>query len=486
MADKVFDVAVIGGGPGGYVAAIRAAQLGLSVALAERESLGGECLNYGCIPSKLYIDYAELFERSQEAVEAGIFDAPKLDVVVKKIKEKKDGLVDKLREGIESLEKRRKVKIFEGTVSIVSVSDPKIVEISDEDGTKQVQASHVIIATGSRANILPNHAHDGVNVLTNREIFSLDTAPKHLLIVGGGVIGLEIAYFWRMFGSKVTVVEYTDMILGREDRDVVDVVLKRFKRLGIEFYVNTDVRVGSKKGSLDIIAFRAGTKEIIDEVNFSDVDKVLLATGVVPNTKGLGLKEAGVEQDNRGFITVDPQTYETNSPGIYAIGDVNGLWGLAHAASAQGEVVADIISGAKDTREIDPNLVISCIFTVPRIASFGLTEDAARAERPECSDIRVDRVDFQSVGKGVIRGMPGMAKIVVDECHGEEILGAQIVGDEADSLVTMLALVAAHEGNRESFLKVIVAHPTFGEVAKELMDKLDDKAIHNPSRGGKS
>lgn len=484
MLEEIFDIVVIGGGPAGYVAAIHAADLGLSVTLVEKEKLGGVCLNVGCIPSKFLIDRAEELEHWSRWVERGVFEGKgdpwRSWVSFKKMRQHNLKVIEQLRKGIRALLTTRKVHLVSGVGRIVSIKNPKIVDAHIDGVREEVKARNIIIATGARAYTLPHHAYDGVGVLTNKEILFLEERPEHLAIIGGGVVGLEMAYAFRSFGSEITVIEFQNKLLAKEDQELVGLLQRYFEDiLGIRIVLNADVQDIKFQERVATLRVLDRTTQEITEL--TDIDLVLLATGIRPNVEELGLKTAGVATDRRGFIEVNPQTYETNVPGVYAIGDVNGRSGLAHVASKEGEIVAELIAG-RSPSPLNPELVTSCIFTVPRIAGFGLKEEQAK-ERYETCDIRTGKVSFSNIGRGIMRETVGLAKVVVDYCHGGGvILGARVIGEEADSLVHLLAAIAACEGNLESALRVIYTHPTFGEIVKEILMDIEGMAIHKHPR----
>ena len=454
-----FDIAVIGGGPGGYVAAIRAAQQGACVCLVEKERVGGTCLNRGCIPTKALYSTAHLRHRLQSADTHG-FDFGNLRFDYGRAATRKDEVVEKLVGGVEQLLKGNKVEIFHGQASL---EDAGRIRIRSRGVVGHIRARKIIIASGSvpaRPKSLPI---DGKNVLTSREILDMKELPGRLLVIGGGYIGCEFASIFGTLGSQVTVVEQLPGILTHSDRQVVREVEKSFKDLGIEMRTETAVE-GLEVASDEVRAE-------LDDGRTLTVDKVLVAVGRVPNSSGMGLEEAGVDLDH-GAITVD-EGMRTSAEDIFAIGDVTNIIQLAHVASYQaGVAVTNALGG--DARA-DYRVVPSAIFTLPEIGQVGLTE----AECKEAGTaIEVGRFAYQAASKALCDGEPrGLFKIVAEK-EGGRILGAAAAGEEASTLIAEVALAMQRELTVGQLAEVIHAHPTLPELVKEAAEDCEGQAVH--------
>ena len=462
MTDKV-DVIVVGGGPGGYVAALRAAQLGSEVTLVEKENLGGVCLNWGCIPTKALLKTAAVFSLAQNSAEFGVvIGKPKVDW--EKAQERKKNIVAQLVGGVGMLLDRASVQVVKGTGRLVS---PTAVAITDAEGkTQQLKASKIILATGSVPVDLPIPGIDDPNVIDSTGALELEALPKSMLIIGGGVIGAEFASLYSMLGVEVTVVEMLDRLLPLLDSSIGEAMQWAFRARGITSYLNSKVTKiePAKKGVSVTVETANGEKKI-------GVEKVLSAVGRRPHLANLGLEEAGVKYD-RGGIKVD-DTMCTNVSSIYAIGDAVGGMMLAHLASRQGEVAAENIMG-HPTR-ISYRVVPSCIFTVPEAASVGLSEAEAREQG---YPVKVGLFPFNSNGKALIEGdSDGFVKVVAEERYGE-VLGMHIVGPHASDLILEPTVGITLENTVTEFVAAIHPHPTLGEAISEAMLAVEDRAIH--------
>lgn len=465
MNGQTYDVIVIGGGPGGYVGAIRAAQLGLKAAIVERERLGGVCLNWGCIPSKALLRNAELAHiLTKRAKDFGIaFDNLRLDykVAVKRSRR----VVDRLVKGVEYLMKKNKIDVHYGTGFLLA---PDQVQVTDKEGNTQVlRARNVIIATGARPRSIPGVEIDGRRVLSYRQAIVQDTLPKSAIIIGAGPIGVEFAYVWHNYGVKVTIVERLPHLLPLEDEEVSRELEKAFKRAGIGFRVNAPVqKVDVTDAGVKVTVSASGKEEVLE------AEQVLMAVGVRPNTENLGLESLGVRLE-KGFIQVDARM-RTNVPGVYAIGDVTGKTLLAHVASAQGIVAAETIAGV-ETVELEYEMMPRATYCQPQVASFGLTERQARERGYE---VRVGKFPFQANGKALGLGESvGFVKIVADAKYGE-ILGAHMIGPEVTELLPELTLARAWELTPEEIARNVHAHPTLSEVLMEAAHAWSGHAIH--------
>lgn len=458
-----FDVAVVGGGPGGYVAAIRAAQLGKSVCLIERDQLGGTCLNRGCIPTKALVASTQALEMARRLTEFGVEIGgdgearPRFDKMVAR----KNQVVARLRAGIGFLLKKNKVAVIEGTGRMRS---PGRIEVDAKDGPAEVKARDVIIATGSKPVIFPSFGYDGRVVITSDEALDFQDVPESLLIVGGGVIGCEFAFIFSSLGSRVTVVDIMPTILPMEDPDSAAAVADSLKKRKVV------VRTGVKIERIAVEGDEAVA--VLDNGERLSAARVLLSVGRRANSEGIGLEDAGVEIGKRGEVVVNDQM-ATNVPGIYAIGDVVGKVMLAHVASAQGIVAAQNIAGAD--RRMSYAAVPSAIFTSPEVASVGLNE---RQAKEEGFDVRVGKFPFTASGKALAMGeAEGFVKIIADGST-DRILGIHIVGPHATELIPEPTMAVRMKMTVAEFARTIHAHPTLAEAIGEAAEAVHRMAIH--------
>ncbi len=450
MSDNTYDVIVIGGGPGGYVAAIRAAQLGQKVACVEREALGGVCLNWGCIPTKSLLRNAELASiLTTDAREFGFsFDNLKLDYAVAHKCSRQ--VSERLVKGIGFLFKKNGVTHIQGTATLIG---PKQVRV--EPSGQILEAKAIIIATGARPRSLPGMTVDGQRIITSREALALTSVPKRLVVVGAGAIGMEFAYVFRSYGAEVTVIEMLPHVLPLEDDETAAEAAKAYKKQGIKMLVNT--RTEGVEVTADGVTVRVKDGASGAEQTLA-ADVVLVAIGVAPNSGGLGLEAAGVATDKRGFIPVD-EFMRTNVPGIYAVGDVTGRLLLAHVASAQGIVAAETIAGheTRPIRDADYAFMPRCTYCKPQGASLGYTEAQAKEKG---YDIKIGKFPFVANGKALgLNEKEGFVKIIADARYGE-ILGAHLVGPEVTELLPELALARTWELTTEEIARTVHAHPT--------------------------
>jgi dihydrolipoamide dehydrogenase len=467
---KTYDAIVMGGGPGGYVAAIRLGQLGVKTVCVESEEYGGVCLNWGCIPSKALISAAHLYEKAATGAEMGIL-VESIKVDSNQLQDWKDKIVKKLTGGVRTLIKGNGSETLEGTAKLVARN---AVEVTARDGsTERIEATKaIIVATGSATIEIPGFAFDGTHVIGAREAVSLRHVPKRLVVIGGGVIGLELGMVYQKLGSELTVVELTDSLLPGIDRECVKVVERKLKKLGATVHTETKAESAEKRedGTIAVkITTKAGPEVI-------ECDVVLVAVGMKPRSKGIGLEDVGVTVDERGFIPTDDQC-KTSVPGIYAIGDVSGAPMLAHKAMKEGEVCAEIIAGHAAGK--DWVTVPAIIFTDPEIASVGLTEEAAKAEG---YDVKTGKSPFAALGRAMtIRETDGFTKFVTDKKSGR-ILGIHIVGPNASDLVSEAALALEMAASAEDVALTMHPHPTLGEAMMEASAAALGKAIHVPNR----
>jgi dihydrolipoamide dehydrogenase len=465
---STYDVIVIGGGPGGYVAAIRAAQLGKKVAVVEREHLGGICLNWGCIPTKSLLRNAEIANiLTGEAKEFGIsFDNLKLDYAVAQKRSRQ--VSDRLVRGIGFLFKKNGITHIQGTGKLTG---PKQVKV--EPSGQVLEAKSIIIATGARPRSLPGMTIDGQKVITYRQALELTVAPKRLIVVGAGAIGMEFAFVFRAYGAEVTVIEMLPHVLPLEDEETAAEVAKAFKKAGIKALVNT--RTEGLETTADGVNVKVKDQATSQEQTIA-ADVVLVAIGVAPNSDNLGLDVAGVQTDKRGFITVN-ETMQTNVSGIYAIGDVTGKLMLAHVASAMGVVAAEHGAGheTRPMRDADYAFMPRCTYCKPQVASLGYTEAQAKEKGYE---VKVGKFPFIASGKALgLNEKDGFVKIIADAKYGE-ILGAHMVGPEVTELLPELALAHTWELTTEEIARTVHAHPTLSEALMEAAHGVMGQAIH--------
>ncbi len=462
-----YDIVVIGGGPGGYVAAIRAAQLGQKVAVVEREALGGVCLNWGCIPTKSLLRNAEVINLLGQGSDFG-FKIDNLVVDYASAQKRSRQVSDRLVRGIGFLFRKNNVTHVAGTGTLVG---PKQVRV--EPSGQVLEAENIVVATGARARSLPGMKVDGQRIITSREALELTVVPKRLVVVGAGAIGMEFAYLFRSYGADVTVIEMLPHLLPLEDEETAAEVAKAFKRQGIRTLVNTrteSVEATDSGVRLRVVDQATGQEESME------AEVVLVAIGVAPNSEGIGLEAAGVAVDKRGFIVVD-EYLRTNVPGIYAIGDVTGKLLLAHVASAQGIVAAEHIAGhdTRPIREGDYVFMPRATYCHPQVASIGYTEAQAREKGFE---IKVGKFPFIANGKALGLGeRDGFVKIIADARYGE-ILGAHMVGPEVTELLPELVLAHTWELTTEEIARTVHAHPTLAEVLMEAAHAVTGQAIH--------
>lgn len=465
MSEKNFDLVVIGGGPGGYVAAIRAAQLGLKTALVESEHLGGICLNWGCIPTKALLRSAEIYSLINHADEFGI-KVKGVEIDFKKIIERSRGVAKQLSGGIGHLMKKNKVTVFDGFGKLLGGGK---VEVSKDGKTfDQIAAKHIIIASGARARTLPGLEPDGKLVWTYKEAMVPETMPKSILVVGSGAIGIEFANFYRLLGVEVTVVEIMDRILPVEDEEISALARKAFEKQGMK------ILTGAKVTKLD--KSKTNVKATIDVAGKAQeisVDRVIMAVGIVGNTEDMGLEKLKVKID-KGFIQTD-EWLKTGEPNVYAIGDVAGPPMLAHKASHEGVICVERIAGVKDIHPMKKTNIPGCTYCMPQVASVGLTEKAARDKGLK---IKVGKFPFIGNGKAIALGEPeGLVKTIFDEKTGE-LLGAHMIGAEVTELIQGYVIAKTLETTEAELMHTIFAHPTLSEMMHESVLAAYNKAIH--------
>ncbi len=462
MAD--FEILVIGAGPGGYVAAIRSAQLGFSTAIVERETVGGICLNWGCIPSKSLLRNAEVLNLVKDAEKFGIsFDNLSYDFG--KAIDRSRQVVRRLTTGVGYLLKKNNVEHIVGSATFVDAHTIQIGTATGENRT--VSAENIIIATGARQREIPTLPIDHNVVITSRDALEMREIPNRVVVIGGGATGAEFSHVYRSYGSEVTIVELMDRIVPNEDQEISEVLDKSFRDQGIESRTSASVEAIEINGDIATVKISEnGNNSVIE------CDKVLVAVGVQGNTDGIGLEQVGVATD-RTFITVG-ENLETNVSSVYAIGDVTGRMLLAHVASAQAVTAIEYIAGLNPP-QIDYSLMPRAIYCKPQVASFGLTESQARDQG---INIKVGKFPFTASGKAIALGeTDGMVKLVVDEEIGE-IIGAHMIGAEVTELLGELSITKMLEGTATELGWLVHPHPTISEMIKEAALDTVGEAIH--------
>ncbi len=459
-----YDVIVLGSGPGGYVAAIRAAQLKMKTVLVERDKLGGICLNWGCIPTKALLKSAEIFEEVKHAKSFGV-KIENAEVDFPAVIKRSRVVAETNSKGIEFLMKKNKIDVVYGSGKFKTANT---LEITYNNGKKsELSAKHIIIATGGRARSIPGIEIDGDKVITSKEAMVLEKQPKSLLVMGAGAIGAEFAYFYKSIGTEVTIVEMLDGVLPIEDKEISKVVERNFKKLKIKIHTSTKVESLKKtKTGVEVTVSAKGKSEVLK------ADKALMAIGIQGNVENLNLEGIGVKNDY-GFINVN-EWYETNVKGVYAIGDIIGPPLLAHVASHEGMVCVEKIAGA-DTHAVDYNSIPGCTYCQPQVASIGMTEEKAKEAG---YDLKIGKFPYTASGKArAIGARDGMVKLIFDKKYGE-LLGAHIVGHEATELIGEIVMAKSLESTPVELAKTMHAHPTLSEMIMEAAADADGEAIH--------
>ncbi len=459
-----YDVIVIGTGPGGYVAAIRAAQLGLKTAVVEKESLGGICLNWGCIPTKALLKSAQVFEYINHAEEYGL-KVNGSEVDFGSIIKRSRGVADGMSKGIQFLMKKNKIDVIMGTGKLKGKG---VVEVKDASGAaKEYTAKNIILATGSRSRELPNLKQDGVKVIGYRQAMTLAKQPQSLVVVGSGAIGVEFAYFYNSIGTKVTVVEYLDNIVPVEDEDISKQLARSFKKIGINILTGSTVESVDTSGEKCKVNIKtAKGNEVIE------ADVVLSAVGVTTNLENLGLEELGIKTD-KGKVLVD-NFYKTNVEGVFAIGDIVKGQALAHVASAEGIICVEKIAG-KNPEPLNYNNIPGCTYCSPEIASVGFTEKAAREAGFE---IKVGKFPFSASGKASAAGTKdGFVKVIFDAKYGE-FLGAHMIGNNVTEMIAEVVTARKLEATGHEIIHSVHPHPTMSEAVMEAAADAYGEVIH--------
>jgi dihydrolipoamide dehydrogenase len=465
MAEHEFDLAVVGGGPGGYVAAIRAAQLGMKTAVVEREHLGGICLNWGCIPTKALLRSSEIYHLLHRLDDFG-FSAKDISFDAAKVVARSRAVAKQLSNGVAYLLRKNKVTVFDGQGRLTGKG--RLAVAKDGNPVAELAAEHIVLATGARARSLPGLEPDGERIWTYKEAMVPPAIPKSLLVVGSGAIGIEFASFYHDMGAEVTVVEVLDRVLPVEDEEISAFARKSFEKQGIKIHTAANVAALERAGEGVTARIEADGKAF--EAN---VERVILAVGIVGNVEDIGLENTGVVVD-RTHIVVD-EWLRTGEPGIYAIGDVVGPPWLAHKASHEGVICVEHIAGVNDVHPLDVRNIPACTYCRPQVASVGLTEKAAREAG---YDVKVGHFPFIGNGKAIALGEPeGMVKTVFDSKTGE-LLGAHMIGAEVTELIQGYTIAKTLETTETELIHTIFPHPTLSETMHEAVLDAYGRAIH--------
>lgn len=464
-----YDVAVIGSGPGGYIAAIRCAQLGMKTAIIEKYStLGGTCLNVGCIPSKALLDSSEHYHNAQKHFEEHGIETGKLAVNIEQMMKRKEGVVQQTSDGVAFLMKKNKIDVYEGHGSFV---DKNTIEVAKADGKKEkIEAAKVIIATGSKPSSIPGIEIDKKRIITSTEALSLKEVPKSMVVIGGGVIGLEIGSVYARLGTEVSVVEFTDSLIGTMDRTMGKELTKVLKKLGFKFYLSHKVTEVTAKGkTVTVKAENLKKKEVLELKG----DYCLVSVGRRAYTDNLGLDKVGIKTDDRGRVEVDGHL-ETNVKGIYAIGDVVKGAMLAHKAEEEGVFVAEVMAGQKP--HINYNLIPSVVYTWPEVAGVGYTEEQLKEEGRK---YKVGSCPFRAIARARASiDLDGVVKVIADE-ETDEILGVHIIGPRAADMIAEGVVAMEYRASAEDIARMSHAHPTFTEAIKEAcLDATDKRPLN--------
>jgi dihydrolipoamide dehydrogenase len=472
---REYDVVILGGGTGGYVAAIRAAQLGLKTALVEKEMLGGTCLHKGCIPSKALLKSAEVYDLAKNQAAAFGVDAHDVSLDFSRVQERKNGIVKQLHQGVTGLMKKGKIDIFEGLGRMLgpSIFSPMpgtiSVEMTNGEENEMLILKHLIIATGSRPKSLPGLEIDETEVLSSDGALSMETLPKSILIVGGGVIGIEWASMLHDFGVEVTVLEYADRIIPTEDEDISKEMKKILSKKGITFVTSAKVlpeTLVKETGSVTISA------EVSGETIEYSAEKMLVSVGRQANVEGIGIENTEIEVVN-GFIQTRP-TFQTKEHHIYAIGDVIGGLQLAHVASHEGIAAVEHIAGLKN-EPIDYKSISRCIYSSPEVSSVGITEQQAKEQG---FNVKVGKFPFMAIGKSLVNGnSDGFVKIIADK-ETDDILGVHMIGSHVTELISEAGLAMVLDATPWEVASTVHPHPSLSEVMGEAALAVDGKAIH--------
>ncbi|WP_332631737.1 dihydrolipoyl dehydrogenase [Halalkalibacter flavus] len=463
---KEYDVVIIGGGPGGYVAAIRASQLGLKTAVIEKGNVGGTCLHAGCIPSKALLRSAEVYRNTKKVEEFGVI-APEVGLDFSKVQSRKEEIINRLFKGVQQLLKKGKIDVYEGKGSILQSKDV-LVEMNDEEQEITLKTQNILIATGSRPRTLPGLEADENYIMTSDEALQMEVLPNSIIIVGGGVIGIEWASMLVDFGVEVTVIEYADRILPTEDKDISKEVKRLMKKKGVKIVTDAKVlpQTVEKGEGVSIKAEHKGKETLFF------ADKLLVSVGRIPNVSGIGLTNFKINMGG-SFIQTN-QYYQTSDPHIYAIGDVIGGLQLAHVASHEGIIAIEHIAG-KQPSPLDSALVPKCVYSNPEVASVGFTEEEAKKKGYK---VKIGKFSFRAIGKALVFGeSDGFVKLVVEETSNK-LLGAHMVGPHVTDMITEIGLAQVLDATSMDIVHTIHPHPTLAEAISEAALAADGQEIH--------
>ena len=464
MADKNFDLIVIGAGPGGYVAAIRGAQLGLNVACVEKSALGGTCLNVGCIPSKALLESSELLHQAQSSFKKHGIKTGEVSLDLAGMMKRKDGIVKQMTGGIRGLFRKNKVTHFEGLGRLVG--DGKV-EVDGKKGTETISAERILIATGSSPIVLPGLENDGEHIISSTEALALDAVPEKLVVIGAGAIGLELGSVWNRLGAEVTVVEFLDRITPTMDRELSDGLQKLLEKQGLSFQFETKAESATVKDGKVTVTLKQG-----DETSEVVCDRLLVAVGRKPNTEGLGAKDVGLEVNERGFIPVN-EKFETNVAGVYAIGDVIPGPMLAHVAEEEGVAAVELMAG--HAGHVNYDTIPNVVYTHPELASVGLTEEQVKEKE---IPYKVGKFPFLANGRAhSLDAIDGLVKIIAHE-KTDRMLGMHILAARASDMLAEGVLGMEFSASAEDIARTMHAHPTMPEAVKEAALAVHNEAIH--------
>ena len=461
-----YDLIVLGSGPGGYVAAIRASQLGMKTAVVERESLGGICLNWGCIPTKALLKSAQVFEYIKHSADYGITISGESKADFGAVIKRSRGVADSMSKGVQFLMKKNKIDVLSG---VGKVKPGKKIDVTDADGkTTEYEAKHIIIATGSRARQLPAVPIDGEKVIEYRKAMTLPKRPETMLVIGSGAIGVEFAYVYASMGTKVTIIEFMPNVVPIEDEEISKELAKQYKKMGIDIYTKSEVTKVDTSGS----GCKVYVKTPEGDKTF-DAEIVLSAAGIVANIENIGLEDVGIAVDKGKIVTDD--YYRTSVEGYYAIGDVTKGQALAHVASAEAIICVEKIAGQPHVQPLNYNNIPGCTYCTPEIASVGYTEKAAREAGYE---LKIGKFPFTASGKAKAGGVPeGFVKVIFDAKYGE-FLGAHLIGANVTEMIAEVVAARALETTGEEILKTVHPHPTMSEAIKDATEAAYGEAIH--------
>lgn len=463
---KEFDVCVIGSGPGGYVAAIRASQLGFKTAIIEKRDLGGVCLNIGCIPTKALLKSAETFDHLKHASDYGLI-VEKIGVDFEKIIQRSRGVADKMSKGVQYLMKANKIEVFKGHGQFASANEVQVMDEKNQE-VERIKARYIIVATGARSRELPHLKIDGKAIINSEQAMKMAKQPNKMLVIGAGAIGVEFAYFYQTIGTEVTIVEIQKTLLPIEDEEVGKELGKIYKKAGMTILTESAVEKVETKGKQVVVTVKTpkGTEVI-------ETDVVLSAVGVTGNIEGLNLEKIGVKTD-RGMIVVDKTTYQTSVSGVYAIGDIIGAPWLAHKASHEAVVLVEQLAGLSP-KAINYSNIPGCTYCVPQVASVGLTESAAKEAGYA---IKVGKFPFSASGKASASGHnDGFVKVIFDAKYGEW-LGCHMIGDQVTEMISEAVVARDLETTGHEIISAVHPHPTLSEAIMEAVAEAYNEGVH--------